>query len=402
MSWRDRYQAGSFRGVSFATERHEMSGGRRVELHEFPGRDEPVAEDLGRRARQFSIDCFVVGEDYYDDRDALLDALEAAGPATLIHPWHGTRFVSVLDFSQGEDQAGGYAWFQITFAEAGAAPSLSAAPDARAAARLSAASILRDAPNIFAGRFEVAGVASFVEDAAGDLIGTIAGAAQVAAGLSGGAGGALRAFDTGLRLLGASSLLRSPLALGLTVTGLVAAIGAMTGGPRGRLAALRTMSASVDALDPVPGMTPARDRQRDNQDAIVHLVRSTCAAQMVDAATAISFSSYEDAVATRDSLADLLDGWSLSAADAGDDVAAGIFDTLRLATVRDITARGGTLARVYAHRLGATQPALVIANRLYGAGNDMEARVADLVARNSVRHPGFVPGGVELRVLSDA
>jgi prophage DNA circulation protein len=47
-----------------------------------------------------------------------------------------------------------------------------------------------------------------------------------------------------------------------------------------------------------------------------------------------------------------------------------------------------------------TQPALVLAQRLYGDPASVEARAAEIVARNKVRHPGFVPGGVALQVLS--
>ena len=44
--------------------------------------------------------------------------------------------------------------------------------------------------------------------------------------------------------------------------------------------------------------------------------------------------------------------------------------------------------------------ALVIAQRLYGDPARMEERAAEIVARNKVPHPGFVPGGAALQVLS--
>jgi prophage DNA circulation protein len=46
----------------------------------------------------------------------------------------------------------------------------------------------------------------------------------------------------------------------------------------------------------------------------------------------------------------------------------------------------------------ATQPALVLAYSLY----EDASRDADIIARNNVRHPGFVPGGRTLEVLADA
>lgn len=67
--------------------------------------------------------------------------------------------------------------------------------------------------------------------------------------------------------------------------------------------------------------------------------------------------------------------------------------------VRDITARGATLARLFSYTPKATEPALVIANRIYGTV-DIEARTAEIVSRNKVRHPGFVPGGIALELLT--
>ena len=120
MSWRDEFQPGSFRGAAFRTEGHELSGGRRLAVHEFPGRDEPLNEDLGRRARQFSVDCHVVGSDYRASRDALIEALEAAGPGLLIHPWHGQMMLVVQDYSSNEStEEGGLCRFRISFGEAG-------------------------------------------------------------------------------------------------------------------------------------------------------------------------------------------------------------------------------------------------------------------------------------------
>ena len=75
-------------------------------------------------------------------------------------------------------------------------------------------------------------------------------------------------------------------------------------------------------------------------------------------------------------------------------------DALRRAVTADLTARGGTLARLQTHVPAVTMPALVIAQRLYGDPARMEARAAEIVARNKVPHPGFVPGGAALQVLS--
>ena len=91
----------SFRGVAFEVESHSESGGRRVELHEYPLRDTPYAEDLGKKAGKWQIEAFLVNgkSGYAERRDKLREALNASGPGTLIHPYLGELSVSVDGYS---------------------------------------------------------------------------------------------------------------------------------------------------------------------------------------------------------------------------------------------------------------------------------------------------------------
>jgi prophage DNA circulation protein len=73
MTWRTRMQPASFRGAGFLVEGHDGEVGRRLAVHEYPERDLPYAEDLGRKARVFKITGLVIGPDYMAQRDALLD-----------------------------------------------------------------------------------------------------------------------------------------------------------------------------------------------------------------------------------------------------------------------------------------------------------------------------------------
>lgn len=119
IAWADMLQSASWRGVIFGVETGGLEGGRRVAIHEFPQKDVPYVEDLGRKARSFSVDAFVVGPDYMTDRNALLNALEQSGPGTLVHPWFGTlNNLQVQTFSLQESRDnGGMATFSITFTE---------------------------------------------------------------------------------------------------------------------------------------------------------------------------------------------------------------------------------------------------------------------------------------------
>src|SRR5450759_1976747 len=73
----------SFRGVPFYCQSSENTTGRRLAVHEFVKVDLPYAEDLGRKGRKFTLNCFVIGSDWETKRDKLIDACEKAGPGIL-------------------------------------------------------------------------------------------------------------------------------------------------------------------------------------------------------------------------------------------------------------------------------------------------------------------------------
>lgn len=121
MSWRDTYQQPRFRGAVFQIEGHDATvGGRRVALHEFPARDIPYAEDLGRITHEFSFAAYVVGSNYMQERDALIAACQKAGAGELIHPYLGRMTVICKGCSLRESsENGGMARFSLQFVESG-------------------------------------------------------------------------------------------------------------------------------------------------------------------------------------------------------------------------------------------------------------------------------------------
>jgi prophage DNA circulation protein len=404
MSWRDQYQPGSFRGVAFATRGHSREGGRRGETHEFPERDQPWFEDLGRKAGRYSVDAIITGADYFGDRDALVDALDKKGPGELVHPYFGTLTVAVESWQLSEStDEGGMASFSIEFTEAGAIIAAEAGADTSSIAAGTADRVLADAPAAFASRFSVAGVPAFVEDAGAGLARSFASAASELAVLSQPAGSLLHGFQAALGVISGSAvdLVRSPLQLANAIVLAVRSFSNLSFAPSLRLAALRGLLASSSSPAPVIGATPVRQRQRDNQVAFVDLVTAIVGAEIVRAAAEADFSSYDEAAAARDGAAEQLDDLALVAADAGRDEQADTLDALRRVLVRDVTARGGSLARLFDYVPAATEPSIVIAQRLYGDPDLVIERSAEIVARNRIPHPGFVTGGITLEVRTD-
>lgn len=96
-TWWQQLQPGSWRGVGFVMDTAQTKAGRRVALHEYPYRDTVWPEDLGKLPRRFTFTAFLVGDDVYQQRDAMLSAAEQPGEGTLVHPTMGTLQCVMLD-----------------------------------------------------------------------------------------------------------------------------------------------------------------------------------------------------------------------------------------------------------------------------------------------------------------
>jgi prophage DNA circulation protein len=116
-----RLQPATYNGVEFHLEVGVRASGRRIALHEFPKRDIPYAEDMGRRARRFSITAYVIGPNFEDQRDALIEQFEEEGSGRLVLPTSTDEKIVVVDtYSVTERrERGGYAELEVAFTEAG-------------------------------------------------------------------------------------------------------------------------------------------------------------------------------------------------------------------------------------------------------------------------------------------
>lgn len=145
MSWRSRLRQASFRGVPFHVEDVAGESGRRLVVHEFPKRDTPYAEDMGRAARRYTVHGYVIGANFDIGRTALVAVCEMDGPGLLVHPSLGEVMVRCEFIGHVERRTeGGFAQIDMVFVEAGGAAGPSAIISAGAAV-LSAATGLAQA-----------------------------------------------------------------------------------------------------------------------------------------------------------------------------------------------------------------------------------------------------------------
>lgn len=397
MAWRDLLLPGSFRGVPFQVEAHGHSGGRRGQLHEYPQRDTPYFEDLGRKTREFSIDVFILGDNYTATRDAMLAACESEGNGTLVHPYLGSKQVICTNFALSERiDEGRVCRFTLTFIEAGAKQFPAGVSDLAGKidglAGLAELAAVRD----FLGRYTAAGLPGFVFDSveavAGRLIETLT-------GFNGGEEFAGQLLDFGSDL---ENLVRQPQALAERVLGIVRSLrdGLQ---PTRRNSTTATAAASVmreigqfsvaDEVADIPQTTQTRVAQASNIDAFAAIVRRAALINEAKAVPAIAPDSYQDAVAySRDYVSRTDD--ELLRVDSENAYLP--LTNIASAVSAELNVKAGALPQIVRLTLTETQPSLVTAYEKYADSK----RAPDIERRNPVRNPSFMPAGVPLEVLA--
>lgn len=399
MSWKDKLQPASFRGVAFHVEGDDRSGGRRLQVHEYPQREEPYAEDIGRAAREINLTAFVIGAEYMAARDRLLTALEASGPATLVHPWYGAILMAVKEYrvTHTRDE-GGMCRFQITLVEAGSVSYPQVTVSTQAATCESADTLAQASVQDFSTAFSVEGQpAPVYESALESFSGALDTVAErlrfvdsqvtrVTRALNGDLGALLgKPGDLATRCF---KLFQSAQTLAQRIGRLASRPAAreMSRGVTGLLSVAATFTAPT-----VSASTPSQQRINDNHAAVQALFRRACLVQSAGLASVMPVPVYEDALQVRASLLAALDREATVSSDA-------VFvalSTLRSKVYRDLTDRARDSARLITFIPPEVTGALVIAYDLH----EDARREEEIVDRNRIAHPGFVPVA-PLRVLS--
>ncbi len=399
MSWRDRYRDASYRGAPFFVAVSERRGGKRGELHQYAGRDTPYFEELGREARRFPVEAYVVGEDYDEDRDRLIAALESPGSGSLVHPYHGTENVVALDFTIREStRDGGMAQFSILFVEAGRNIFPSGAID-RASRVLDA---VRGALEAIVGEFG----RIFNVPATPDYLGQDAeqisrdAADELRAGLNEAASEdseAAAAYRRDLTRFSANAHRKASNAqeFGEEMSALVTGLSGLAE-PGKAFELMLRISEFGSELEVLTLTTSIRETQERNRLALLGLIRRSALAKAAELAGTRTFASYEEAIAFRTDITRALDLEIRAAGAIGDDESFARLRDVFEAVARSITETAGSLAQVVRLPQVESMPGLVIGWRMY----QDPLRDEEIAARNGSAHPGFLPAGDSLEVLS--
>lgn len=129
--WRDQLLPATFAGQQFHCEANSREGGQRAVTHEFPKKDLPYTETLGRRAMEFTIRGYCVvypydtsqplfQRDYRVPRDNLINVLDGGQPGVLQLPTQAPMWVVCTRYRMTEEERfGGYCVFDMSFIEYG-------------------------------------------------------------------------------------------------------------------------------------------------------------------------------------------------------------------------------------------------------------------------------------------
>lgn len=421
MAWRDELRPASFRGISFFVREARTETGKLADEHVFPSRGAAeqavrVAE-LGRGPRRFSLEAYVVGDDYIERRDALEAALAEPGPGRLVHPYRGERTVSILGaIATAESKAdGGRATISFSCVDV-TETGLSREVDTEALAERDLDAYLADVARDFETAYDTEGVPAVWQEEPRSWFDEASAALRTAHDRIAQGVGAISDFDTRVSSFSAD-LQRLASAPGAAAAALAGAFDAVLSLPGEVVGAVRQSFATTrTAVDLVlgamrdlfgfgsdapllPTSTPNRIAETALRAAVFDLTRGIALGATARAVLTLPFASRSHAASIREELVDAFDDL-VDEGSAGGSTVSGALLYQRLSAARASTARhlalvASTLPDVRSITLDEELPALALAHELYGDAR----REVEIVGRNAPRNPGRLRVGVAYEVL---
>lgn len=417
----------SFRGVPFEVTSGSLRAGRRTVVHEYPQRDKPYVEDLGKATRQITIEAFVVGDDYIARGTALLAEIEKPGSGALIHPWLGEMTVTVTSVSELKFDTGlGTAYLTFVATEAGDLAFPATGADAQSAALEAADGLELSAVSKFVDSIDLSIVSEYIDSALSgallDVLGVV-GSAEIAKAF-GFATGVADLASKGLALISKDPKVFAQKlagALGLSKWATTATAWSRVAKQLRNLASDEKLSSGTRAkIEADRDRLPLSDTQKaamTNRAAVESLARQLLLAQVVGVSALIGTSkdtsapgamataaaspfaeqepiqSYDDLIEVRNELLDVLDQELLMEVD--DEMYQAI-EQARTAVFEAVTERANAQSRLITVTPPDIMPAVVLAYDYHDDAN----RDREIALRNGIDHEGFCPAE-EMKVSSE-
>jgi prophage DNA circulation protein len=416
---------GKFRTAEFYVDNAESEIGRRVAVHEFPNRDYPTVEDLGRANRKFRLTCFVLGPKYDEDRDKLRAEFEKPGPGQLTHPYWGEMQVSIVSPVKITEtpNEGGLARFDLDVVETEQGNPVVAAIDFAPEVNLKALVAITKVSAAFSAVFTLVNAIEATRSAAVSLIQGMTSVIKTARKYANAAVNLVDDVEKSLNdlITNASALVNTPEDLVNSIDGAIksvfgnlSALGEdveelILGGQK-NIEAVRgsvyfedfragkakevfdAAASNGDDTAPVQETGSGQDEiQIANQAAIISMFQAISVIEAAVAFAEFGFESRDKAIEIRDSVAESLDA---IAEDAADEVYAALMD-LKAALSNQLSSVAATLPELITVPVTNPIPSLALTYDIYGSIDNE----TDLIFRNNIAEPHMVPSYVDLKVV---
>lgn len=410
MSWEDDLLPASLGGAAFFALSVQRGGGRRTILTEFPDRDEPGNEDMGRAARRWDVEAIVIGSEYMRARDELTDVLESPGPHKFVHPWEGEYSVVLAGaYSKSEKvDEGGCARFNFSVVESGEGVDVKIVPSPTAALKVAVDAVVVAADKDLQKKLTKPGLLSAIAGA----IGKIADVMQAVRRKTLGALSGIDDLTDALTDLKEAryALAGLPASIMSKINGLLAALAAVVrtsaaadeapfpgGEKRVRVDVALQASADLQAesLETPPPYEGVPVDEDDNaaEKAMQRAFRAAAVANYAGLFLDLPLEAVNDTDKVKAGLGDAIEALMLDP-EIDDDTYTALVD-LRAALDAQLKAAVQDLPSVTTYTPTSSTPALLIAFYVHGD----PTRDLEIVGRNRVADPNFVTGGEALEVL---
>jgi prophage DNA circulation protein len=415
--WIKTLWAASYKGYPFYYERDEIEFGNDIVVHEFPNSDQNYNEDMGESARSYTGNAYVTGDDADAQAIGFLAALVSHGPGILVLPTDGPILVRAQHPCKrvAEKDRFGYICFEVRFVREGVAAALVSVPYLQQrgydAANAANAAIVAAAPALLT----TANQPDIVIAATVDEVQAVAGAIDavrvsypVTAAAAQAVSGNLQAIvDNAAALLDPAGAAAGTVSDFAAVVGLspapTDAVKAIAGAIVLTLSDLRAGLASPDlaqdalavlaqsfAAPPVPvspPYSPSDATAQGNVAGVLQLGRLAALAAWAKAVLARSYTDRPAAVTARAEAAERFERELNHCPGARFAALYLAIEALQASVVSYLTQLMADLAPVVEVEAPIMLPSLVAAWSLY----QDPVRAVDLVLRNRVKHPSFMP-----------
>lgn len=412
-SWKQKLRQASFKGIPFYIEAISGETGRRGHLHEYPNRNTAYFEDMGKKTTLQNIEAFVIGDNYLENERQLIEACGSCGVGVLVHPFHGNFNVVCTNCAYSlKSSEMGISRLTLSFTETDEIVLPVVSEDFKDKLLSLSNTTNIEINSNFLNKFNIEGLSSDVINSIGETIKTFANKAldaldfvnskiDDAQNIADGklsivdsiTNVALKMSDT---LNNAVSLLKTPEAFMARISALYDIISSFSN-PMDAIRSIKNVSNLNVAkeIEKIDINSKKGQREAENKQQLELLCQRAGIVSQANIISSMEFKSSKEAEEILNDFINQVEEQILTKVSTDENTLQSLKD-LRSVLIKDITTTIKKLPEVKIIKIPQSIPSVVLAYELYG---DID-RADEIIKRNNIFKPGFMPAMVELEVLS--